>query len=346
MSDAGTPDRTHDALLVDLDGTVYRGPDPIEHAVDALEAARRRGVTLSYVTNNASRSPADVHSHLVGLGLTLEEDDVVTSGQAAAALLADRCAAGAAVLVLGTEALADEVRRVGLTPVRTADEEPVAVVQGHSPDTGWKDLAEATTALGNGAAWIACNVDPTLPSEHGLLPGNGAMVAAVRAASRREPDVAGKPASPLLHQAVDRVGARRALVIGDRLDTDIAGGHAIGAETLLVLTGVSTAGEVLAAVPEERPTYLAADLSVLDDGADLETVRVGADGGWTVVVDGDELRLSGGADSGDPVGALRALCAAAWEAAGDGSGPGDRPGVRPDGDAAEAAVDALGLPRA
>ena len=333
----------HDALLVDLDGTVYRGPEPVAHAVESLEAARERGVTISYVTNNASRSPAEVRDHLVELGLTLEEGDVVTSAQAGAAVLAERCPEGAAVLVLGTEALADELSVVGLRPVRAAADDPVAVVQGHSTTTGWAELAEAAIALSAGATWVACNVDVTLPSDRGLLPGNGSMVAALRTATDREPEVAGKPAAPLLQQAVDRVGAGRPLVVGDKLDTDIAGAHAIGADSLLVLTGVSTAAEVLAAAAGERPTYLSVDLSVLAAGGDdLEAARVGKDAdGWTVSWDGDVADLSG---EGDDVAALRALCAVVWEACGDASA-GSVP-VRPDGDAAHAAVDALDLARA
>ncbi len=294
----------HDALLVDLDGTVYAGPHAIPGAVEALEAARARGQTVSYVTNNASRAPGAVSEHLTSLGLTLTEDDVVTSAQAGAAVLAQRCEAGAKVLIVGTEALADEVRAVGLEPVRSADDDPAAVVQGHDPDTDWRRLAEASLALGRGATWVACNVDPTLPSDRGIMLGNGSMVAALRTATGREPEVAGKPAAPLLRQAVERVGASTPLVVGDRLDTDIEGGHAVGAETLLVLTGVSTAAEVLAAPGYQRPTYLAADLAAL---ADLEATRVDADQGWDArVVDGVlELSAPDGSGSTDRDGAAR-----------------------------------------
>lgn len=330
----------HDVLLVDLDGTVYQGEQAIDGAVEALDAVRGRGVPVGYVTNNASRAPQDVAAHLARLGLTVTDADVVTSAQAGAALLAERCAAGSPVLVVGTEALVDEVRGVGLTPVRAADDRPVGVVQGHSPDTDWHQLAEATLALGAGgedgpeedgrAVWVACNVDVTLPSERGMLPGNGAMVAALRAATGREPVVAGKPAAPLLRHAVERYHATRPLVIGDRLDTDIAGAHTIEAESLLVLTGVSTATDLLAADPERRPTYLGADLGVL---ADLEASRIdvppttrNADdtdeadatrntGAWTVGMtdgpDGPVLELAG---EGDPIAALRALCVEAWRA--------------------------------
>ncbi|WP_018332211.1 HAD-IIA family hydrolase [Actinomycetospora chiangmaiensis] len=332
----------HDALLVDLDGTVYAGPDAIPGAVEALEAARGRGATVSYVTNNASRTPGAVAGHLADLGLTVTEDDVVTSAQAGAAVLAEQLDPGATVLVLGTDALADEITAVGLKPVRTHDDEPVAVVQGHSPDTGWRQLAEATLALADGATWVACNIDPTLPSERGLLPGNGSMVAALRHASRQEPQVAGKPAAPLLRQAMERVGAHTPLVVGDRLDTDIAGGHAVGAESLLVLTGVSTAADLLAAPPEQRPTYVAAGLEALGD---LDAVRVGHDDGWRATAHDDgSLELAAPADAGDTAedraAAVRALCTAHWDAVGDDP---RAPTVRAADEVAGRTISALGL---
>lgn len=322
----------HDALLVDLDGTVYRGPDAIEGAVETLDAAR---TTVSYVTNNASRGPDEVAEHLRALGLTLDTDAVVTSAQAGAAVVAEQVEPGANVLVVGTEALAEEIRLVGLEPVRSEDDAPVAVVQGHSPDTGWRILAEAALALNRGAVWVACNVDPTLPNERGLMPGNGSMVAALRTACGREPMVAGKPAAPLLQQAIDRVGAQRPLVIGDRLDTDIAGAHSVDAESLLVLTGVSTAADLLAAPAGERPTYLGADLRVLDGDLAATAVADGDTGGFSARRDGGELVLEG--DGDDATAALRALCRAAWASA-DGSG-----GVRAVGARAEKVISALGL---
>ena len=120
------------------------------------------------------------------------------------------------------------------------------MVQGHSPDTGWRLLAEATVALRAGAVWVACNLDPTLPTERGPLPGNGSMVAALRTATGREPQVAGKPAPGLLQGRGPAERGPAALMIGDRLDTDVEGGRAAGLATLLVLTGVSDAAELLA----------------------------------------------------------------------------------------------------
>ena len=170
----------HDCLLLDLDGTVFRGQEATTGAVETLAAVEAR--TL-YVTNNASRGPDEVAQHLIELGFAAEPDDVVTSAQSAARLLAAQLPSGSAVLVVGTDSLAAEVRNVGLHPVRMFSDDPVAVVQGHSPETGWTDLAEAALAIRAGALWVAANVDRTLPSERGLLPGNGSMVAALRTAT-------------------------------------------------------------------------------------------------------------------------------------------------------------------
>ncbi|ADG98024.1 HAD-superfamily hydrolase, subfamily IIA [Segniliparus rotundus DSM 44985] len=255
----------HDHLLLDLDGTLYHGPRPIESAVRALRGGR---VPVTYVTNNASRSPADVAAALAAMGYEASAHDVATSAQAAAELLAERLDEGARVLVVGAEALADEVRLRGLVPVRAFAEAPHAVVQGHSPQTDWSQLAEAALAIRAGALWVACNVDPTLPTDRGLLPGNGSMVAALRTATDQEPEIAGKPAAALLQAALRRRPARSPLVVGDRLDTDIAGANAVGLPSLLVLTGVSTPEDVLAAEADLRPTYVAQDLSALGRDAD------------------------------------------------------------------------------
>lgn len=251
----------YEALLLDLDGTLYRGPAVIEGGPAALAGGRQR---LVYVTNNAGRAAAAVAAQLAELGYPAAEPDVVTSAQAAGRLLAERLEPGAEVLVVGTDDLAAEVKAAGLQPVRRAGATVAAVVQGHSPQTAWPDLAEASYALRAGAVWIAANTDRTLPNERGLAPGNGAMVAALRAASDREPEVAGKPYPPLLEDALVRAGTRAALVVGDRLDTDIDGAENVAVDSLLVLTGVSTVEE-LAGLPAERlPTYIAGSLGALN----------------------------------------------------------------------------------
>ena len=323
----------HDVLLADLDGTLYQGADAVPGAVEAVRGAATRGVRTAYVTNNASRRPSDVAKHLADLGFPAVEADVVTSSQAAATMLAQQLQPGAPVLVVGTDALAAEVTGVGLT-VTTDASVAVAVVQGHSPDTGWRVLAEATVALRAGAVWVACNLDPTLPTERGPLPGNGSMVAALRMASGRDPQVAGKPARALVDASLRRTEARRPLMIGDRLDTDIEGGRVAGMPTLLVLTGVSDATELLAAPPPRRPDYVAADLrSLTRDPAELTP---GPRQGWAVRGGAGRWALSSeGGD--DPVDALLALCGSHWA---DNGGPAT---VTGDDGRAAAALSALGL---
>jgi ribonucleotide monophosphatase NagD (HAD superfamily) len=178
-------------------------------------------------------------------------------------------------------------------------------VQGYGRDVGWVILAEAALAVRAGALWIATNTDRTLPSPRGPLPGNGSLVAVLRTALDREPDeVIGKPEPVLFVEAVKRDAATRPIVIGDRLDTDIEGAIRAGIDSMLVLTGVSQARDLIAAPPHQRPTYVAADLAGLFD--DVETLAITAEGtGWRV----RDGKLDG---HGDPVAALRTLCAAAW----------------------------------
>ena len=229
-------------------------------AVEAVRGAAERGVRTVFVTNNASRRPADVAAHLAELGFPAGDADVVTSSQAAAAMLAEQLAPGPRCSSSARRRRPPRSPAVGLTATTDAADGAAAVVQGHSPDTGWRNLAEATVALRAGAVWVACNLDPTLPTERGPLPGNGSMVAALRIAIRTGAAGGGQARA----RAGERVGAagRRAspLMIGDRLDTDIEGGRVAGMPTLLVLTGVSDAAELLAAPAERRPDYIAADL--------------------------------------------------------------------------------------
>ncbi|WP_406380562.1 HAD hydrolase-like protein [Streptomyces sp. NBC_01618] len=309
----------YDTALLDLDGVVYAGGHAIVHAVDSLGAARGGGMHLAYVTNNALRTPAAVAEHLTELGVPAEPADVITSAQAVARLIADQLPAGARVLVVGGEGLRVALRERGLVPVESADDEPVAVAQGYGgPDMTWGRFAEAAYAIARGVPWFASNTDLTIPSARGIAPGNGAAVEVVRIATGAEPQVAGKPLPPMHRETVLRTGAERPLVVGDRLDTDIEGAFNGGVDSLLVLTGVTDAAQLVAAEPKHRPTYVAADLRGLLTGQP-EVTRTGdafGCGGWTAAVRGDDLVLDG---DGDVLDGLRALCGAAWSYAGDGS---------------------------
>jgi ribonucleotide monophosphatase NagD (HAD superfamily) len=212
--------------------------------------------------------------------------------------------------------------------VHLADEGPEAVVQGFGPKVGWEQLAEASVAIRSGASWVATNADRTLPTPRGPLPGNGSLVAALATALGRQPDVVvGKPEPTLFEQVARAHGARRPLVVGDRVDTDIEGAHRAGMDSLLVLTGAGRPADVLDAPPQRRPTYLAADLGGLF--APVDEVRVPPKESTWRVSDG---RLSG---SGDPVAALRVLAGSATL---DGAPVADGPD-------AERALRALGLIR-
>ncbi len=304
----------HDCLLLDLDGTVFRGHAPTSGAVETLAALTAR--TL-FVTNNASRAPGEVAEHLRAMGFAAQPDDVVTSAQSAARLLTAQLPPGSPVLIVGTESLAAEVRNVGLKPVRLWADAPVAVVQGHSPQTGWPDLAEAALAIRGGALWVAANVDLTLPSERGLLPGNGAMVAALRAATDSEPQVAGKPQPTLLTDALARGHFHTPLVVGDRLDTDIAGANAAGLPSLLVLCGVSTADDTVRAAVGQRPDYIARDLRSLCAGGDM--LRVGPHPAWHIDIGSTAVTVrSTGSDPVDDLSVVRATASAVWNTDLDG----------------------------
>lgn len=311
-----------DCLLLDLDGVVYRGPHEVPGSVTVLNKRGAAGQPCVYVTNNAARTAAEVANHLTSFGLIVTPKDVVTSPQAAVALLPQFVSAGSAVLVVGGEGIEQVLRDEGYRPVRTLAEGPSIVMQGFSPQITWADLAEAAYAIESGLPWIATNLDLTFPTERGLAPGNGSLVAAVANAVGKEPDVvAGKPESALIKEALRRCGQLSGLMIGDRLDTDVRGGNAVGIPTLFVLTGVHGIPELLDATGLDRPEFVSQDLQILNEqypetsvSSDREsayascggvTCRMapskGAADSWIVVFDGE----------GSWIDAVRSLYAAA-----------------------------------
>lgn len=335
------PCEVYDVALLDLDGVVYVGTEPAPAAAASLAQARQAGLRLAFVTNNASRSAGEVVELLAAVGVPADPADVITSAHAAAQLLRERLPAGALVLVVGTRALGEEISGAGLRPTRTADPLPAAVVQGYGPETSWRNLAEAAIAVRGGALWVATNTDSTLPSRRGPLPGNGALVAALQVATGGQPIVVGKPFPWLHRESVLRTNARRPLVVGDRLDTDIQGAVAAGTDSMLVLTGLTTPLMLLGAGPTQRPTYISRDLAGLLQDHPAVAFEAGAASCRSFVARADAgvvLLSGGGAEGGDPVDALRALCQACWRAAVPPTG------IRAAGTAAARALEVLGVP--
>jgi glycerol 3-phosphatase-2 len=312
----GSPLDGADLLLADLDGVVYKGPAAIPFAVDSINTASR-SMRVAYITNNASRTPASVAEHLTGLGLAVGAEDVVTSPQAAVRLLADLVPAGATVLVIGGEGLTSEVVRAGFVPTDSADDAPAAVIQGFHPTVGWTQLAEAAFALHTGIPWVATNTDWTIPVARGIAPGNGTLVSAVHTAVGRLPVVAGKPETPIFREAITRFGGTKALFLGDRLDTDILGANRAGLDSVLVLTGIDRAKQVVAADASSRPTFILDDLRQLHEPYPVAVRstrgegRVTTVGDSSVMVEGSAVTvLSAGSRRID---LLRAGATAIWD---------------------------------
>lgn len=297
----------HDALLLDLDGTVWEGGRAIPHAVEAINAS---GCTAVYITNNASRAASEVARLLAAIDLPTKEEHILTSAQAALGLAAESLNPGDPVLVLGAPSFRALVEDAGYRLVDSADESPKVVLHGHSPETGWAQLSEAALSIRAGAKYLASNMDTTLPMERGFMVGNGSMIAAVTSATGVVPKSAGKPEPAMFTQAVERVGAKSPLGVGDRLDTDLAGGVAAGMPTLHVLTGVSGPHALLQAPPEHRPTYIAQDMRGL--AAAPESLTPGVHGGFSARMEGTELVLSGGTETSTSHEALLTALDVAW----------------------------------
>ena len=314
---SSSPLAGRELLLADLDGVVYRGANEIPHAVAALTQAAE-ALRIGYITNNASRTDLAVAEQLRGFGLNLEPRDIILSPQAAVSLLRDTVPAGATVLVVGGEGLTVELEKAGFRVTRSAEDRPAAVVQGFAPEVGWRELAEASFALqGSPEAdelpWIATNTDWTVPLERGVAPGNGTLVSAVHIAVGRLPVFAGKPETAIFDTAFERFGTRNALMLGDRLDTDIQGARASGIASALVLTGIDRPKQLLAAPEHQRPSYILSNLKQLFEPYPVvEVDRKGAVtvGKASVRMESNRVVIVRPGD--DPLNLLRAGCEAIW----------------------------------
>jgi HAD superfamily hydrolase (TIGR01450 family) len=300
----------YDLAMLDLDGVVYVGRDAVPGAAEHLRATRERGMRTAFITNNAARPPETVAAHLTELGVPAEADDVVTSAQAAAHLLLERFGRDARVVLLGGPGLEAALAEVGLVPVG-AEDDATAVVSGYGPEVLWRDIMRVAVRVRDGLPWVASNADLTIPTGFGVAPGHGVLVETLERFSGVTPTVAGKPERPLLDETVRRVGGERPLMVGDRLDTDIEGARNAGLPSLLVMTGVTGAAELVAAPREQRPTYLSADLGGLrtPHPAPAEDEGGWTAGGWRAIVADGRLTVAGDGDLDDW---WRAVASAGW----------------------------------
>ena len=242
--------------VVDLDGVCYRGGAAVPGASDAVARLRRAGVQVAFATNNATRTPRQSADELRALGFDADDDQVVTSAVAAAALLEPdtRC------LVIGAHGLREAARARGCVLVDDPADVQVVLV-GLDKEVTYERLKRGTRALLAGARFVASNTDATFPDVDGISPGAGAIVAALERAGGVTAEVAGKPHPALFDAAAARLPDGPLLMIGDRVETDVAGAAALGWDTALVLTGVTDPDALAYADP--APTYVADDLASL-----------------------------------------------------------------------------------
>ena len=252
----------YDAFLFDLDGVLYRGDQPVPAAAETVQALRQMGKRVAFVTNNSSRTPADVVAHLATVGVPATIDEVETSALTAAAGL--RKLDITSVYVIGERGLREALEASGIAIVGP-DEPTQAVVVGWDRSLTYDALRAASLAVQRGARLFASNADITYPAPDGTTwPGTGVTVLALEAATAKRATIFGKPYPPILRAALERAGGGRPLVIGDRIETDIEGAHRLRWDSLLVLTGIASREDhQAAAIPA---TYVVDDLSTLIAG--------------------------------------------------------------------------------
>jgi HAD superfamily hydrolase (TIGR01450 family) len=256
--------RSYDHFLLDLDGCVWIGEEVVPGTIETIAGLRHAGKRVAFVTNNARRGTEEFVRKLWSLGIQASLEEVVTVGGAMQHVLAERHA-GTNAVVVGSPAIHRHVLEAGLRIVNGSDfvtRAQVVVVAGHDR-FDYDELREAMQALRAGAVLLGANRDPSFPMPGGYWPGTGAILAAVEIAGGVTAETVGKPEPGLFLTALDRLGPGRALVVGDRLDTDLAGAHAAGLDGAIVLSGASTAHEVDAAPAAERPIAVAETLADL-----------------------------------------------------------------------------------
>ena len=244
------------AAVIDMDGVLWEGDKPLPGLIEFFAALRQRQMPFVLATNNAGRSPEQYRDKLARMGVTVSVDEIFTSPQATAIVLAQRSPGGGRVFVIGEQALQDALAAAGFTFCDLYQTDAGYVVVGIDRGLSWDKLATATLNIRAGAVFVGTNPDLSLPTEHGITHGNGAILAALQAATGVAPIVVGKPEPTMYQQALTRLKSKPddTLAIGDRLDTDILGAVRAGLPSALVLTGVSRRADLETLA--YRPTWV------------------------------------------------------------------------------------------
>lgn len=270
------PADAYDAFLLDLDGVLFRGPEPIPGAAEAVAELRRRGARVVFLTNNSSRTPARVAEMLRGMGFEATPEDVMTSALAAARAVVAAVrddGADATAFVIGEEGIRAALRQAGIEVLDGDPERTGFVVVGWDRGVTYDRLRTASVLVRAGARLVATNADATYPAPGGeLWPGAGALLAAVKTASGTPATVVGKPQPGLFEAALERAGTRRALVVGDRVETDLAGAGGTGLDGAVVFSGAAGPADLLDA--DVEPVAAMADVRGLLDDLPLRRPRL------------------------------------------------------------------------
>ncbi|GGB36579.1 TIGR01457 family HAD-type hydrolase [Virgibacillus dakarensis] len=249
--------KKYSAYLIDLDGTMYRGNERVEAAAEFVEALHRKGIPYLFLTNNSSKTQAQIAEKLSGMGIRSTQDSVFTSSMATAKYI-KQLKKDARCFVIGEEGLIDAIQSEDLL---ITDDDADFVVVGIDRDINYEKLAAATLAVRNGASFISTNSDIAIPTERGLVPGNGALTAVITVSTGKEPIFIGKPEKIITNEALTALGfaKEQTLMVGDNYHTDILAGIRAGIDTLMVFTGVTPFEDF--PKMEKKPTYHVQNLS-------------------------------------------------------------------------------------
>ncbi|MCZ0871006.1 TIGR01457 family HAD-type hydrolase [Peribacillus sp. AS_2] len=244
--------KSYKGYLIDLDGTMYRGTEQIAEAAGFINDLRKRDIPYLFVTNNSSRTPAQVADKLRSIGISTEDDQVFTTSMATANYIAEQ-KKGASVYVVGEEGIIEALKEKGM---KLVEEHPDYLVMGIDRGINYEKLSKACLAVRNGAVFISTNGDIAIPTEQGLLPGNGSLTSVVSVSTQVQPIFIGKPESVIVEQALRVLGVSKeeTIMVGDNYDTDILAGINAGIDTLLVHTGVTTKERLKQY--KEQPTHV------------------------------------------------------------------------------------------